>query len=60
MTLKVGKTTFDLHKIDWPYVGQHDLHISGQIQPVGFPQSLSGRGFVVSSYLFTGLAQNGK
>ena len=24
-----------------------------------FPQSLSGRGFAVSSYLYTGLAQNG-
>ena len=59
MTLNVGKGTFDLHNFDWLYIGQHDLHRSGLILPVGFPQSLSGRGFMVSSHLFTGLAQGG-
>ena len=41
------------------YVGQHDLHKSGQMLPVGFPQSLVGRGFVVSPHVYTGLAQGG-
>ena len=39
------------------YVGQHDLHKYGQMLPAGFPQSLVGRGFAVSSYLYPGLAQ---
>ena len=59
MTLNVGKHTFDLHKYDWPIQVNIDLHRSGLILPVGFPQSLSGRGFVVSSHLFTGLVQGG-
>ena len=45
------------YKIGLAYIGQHDLHRFGSKLPKGFPQGLVGRGFVVSPYIYPGLAQ---